>query len=159
MSSKLIVGGIALVVVGLGLLLWQETTMDAKRKNEIASAAPAPQSEPASAPAPRMPAYYASAPDVKSLAPILPAEQFFGPAREGYEKAKEIPQLLAQLPCYCECDLHMGHKSLQSCFSSDHGANCSLCLSEALRAYDLQKKGGMSTAKIREQIIAEFSSQ
>jgi hypothetical protein len=107
---------------------------------------------------PRVPAYSAVAPDLKSLGPLLPPEQFFGTARDGYAKAREIPQTLAQLPCYCHCDQHMGHKSLHTCFETEHAANCSICLNEALIAYDMQKKRGMSPSQIREAIVKEYSA-
>jgi hypothetical protein len=158
MSSKLILGGIIVVAVGAGLLFWQETSLKASRGPAVATPAETSTSAPIPAPTRRVPAYLAIAPDPKSLAATLPPEQFFGTARDGYIKAKEIGPTLAQLPCYCECDMHMGHKSLHTCFETEHAANCSLCLNEALRAYDLQKKEGLSAAKIREQIIAEFSA-
>jgi len=158
MSSKLILGGIFLVAVGAGLLFWQETSLKASRGPAVATSAETSNSAPVPVPTPRVPAYLAIAPDPKSLGATLPPEQFFGTAREGYIKAKEIGPTLAQLPCYCECDMHMGHKSLHTCFETEHAANCSLCLNEALRAYDLQKKEGLSPAKIREHIIAEFSA-
>jgi hypothetical protein len=34
--------------------------------------------------------------------------------------AREIPDVLNQLYCYCECDKHRGHKSLLSCYTDGH---------------------------------------
>ena len=73
-----------------------------------------------------------------------------------YQAAKEIPQTLAQLPCYCHCDRSFGHKSLLTCFASDHGENCGICIGEALMAYNLQKRGGLNASQIREKIIAAY---
>src|SRR6266567_3076880 len=56
-----------------------------------------------------VPKYYETAPT--NLPSTLRAEKFTGKAREGYQVAKEIPQTLAQLPCYCHCDMSIGHKS------------------------------------------------
>jgi len=78
--------------------------------------------------------------------------------REAYKVAGEIPQTLAQLPCYCHCDEGFGHKSLQSCFVDDHAAHCAICTEEALAAYKLQKQG-LTPAQIRERIIAEYSQE
>ena len=38
-----------------------------------------------------------------------------------YEIAHEIPEVLAQQPCYCYCET-FGHGSLLDCWASDHGA-------------------------------------
>jgi hypothetical protein len=104
----------------------------------------------------RVPAYMTDANAISSLGPTLPPEQFFGKAREAYQVAREIPETLAQLPCYCYCDEGHGHKSLHTCYESDHSAHCAMCISEALRAYRLQKEEGLSPAQIRERIIKEF---
>ena len=39
-----------------------------------------------------------------------------------YQVAQEIPEILDQLYCYCECDKHLGHHSLLSCFVDSHAA-------------------------------------
>jgi hypothetical protein len=132
--------------------------MKASRSQDAVAAKSSNFPEPIEKATPRVPAYSAVEPEAKALPATLSADQFFGSAREGYQKAKEIPQILAQLPCYCDCDLHMGHKSLHSCFETDHAAHCSVCLNEALEAYTL-KKEGLSSAKIRERIIAEYSTR
>lgn len=44
-----------------------------------------------------------------------------GKARKAYEIAKEIPQVLVQMPCFCECEAY-GHKNLLDCFIDNHGA-------------------------------------
>jgi len=62
---------------------------------------------------------------------------------------------LAQLPCYCHCDRGQGHKSLHSCFESEHGADCGICINEALMAYSLQKQG-VGVSEIRKQIIDAY---
>ena len=93
------------------------------------------------------------------LPPTLPPERFFGQARRAYQIAQEIPQTLAQLPCYCYCDEAFGHKSLHSCYESDHSSQCAVCVNEALLAYRLQKEQGLTPPQIRERIIAEFSRQ
>jgi hypothetical protein len=96
---------------------------------------------------------------LSQLPPTLPPERFFGQARRAYQIAKEIPQTLAQLPCYCYCDEAFGHKSLHSCYESDHSSQCAVCVNEALLAYRLQKEQGLTAPQIRERIIAEFSRQ
>ena len=104
----------------------------------------------------RVPAYMTDANVIQTLRPTLAPEQFFGKAREAYQAAREIPETLAQLPCYCYCDNNLGHKSLHTCYESDHSAHCATCINEALMAYRLQKDEGLSPAQIRERIIKEF---
>jgi hypothetical protein len=94
-----------------------------------------------------------------NLPPTLQPEQFLGrPTREAYRVVKEIPQIIAQLPCYCHCDKSFGHKSLHTCFVDTHASQCTVCVSEALLAYDLQRSG-LTPAQIRERIIEQYSRQ
>lgn len=107
--------------------------------------------------APRIPAYQ-SASEVARLPPTLPASEFVGKAREAYEVAKKIPQTLAQLPCYCECDKAFGHKSLHTCFVDDHASHCAVCVDEALLAYQLQTEQKLTPEQVREKIVEKYSS-
>ena len=114
---------------------------------------PSPADNPAK---PRIPAYQ-SASEVRNLPPTLPASEFFGKSREAYEVAKKIPETLAQLPCYCECDKAFGHKSLHTCFVDDHASQCAVCVDEALLAYKLQKDEKLTPEQVREKIIEKYS--
>lgn len=70
---------------------------------------------------PNVPPYYSSAEAGKPFPQLLPASVFGDPVvRRAYEIAHEIPEVLVQQPCYCWCE-RMGHGSLLSCFSSQHG--------------------------------------
>jgi hypothetical protein len=53
----------------------------------------------------------------KTLDPNL----FKGKAKRAYQVAKEIPEVLARMPCFCECEA-FGHESLLDCFIDQHGA-------------------------------------
>jgi len=46
---------------------------------------------------------------------------FKGRAKRAYQIAREIPEVLAQVPCFCECEA-FGHESLLDCFIDEHGA-------------------------------------
>ena len=54
--------------------------------------------------------------------PTLDPAQFVGKAAEAHRVAREIPDVLDQLYCYCGCDKHEGHKSLLSCYTDGHAA-------------------------------------
>lgn len=106
----------------------------------------------------RVPAHFENASSIGTLSPTLAPERFIGPTQEAYRIAREIPETLAQLPCYCHCDMSMGHKSLHSCFEDLHASQCAVCVSEALMADNLQKSG-LTPAQIRERIITIYSKQ
>jgi hypothetical protein len=53
--------------------------------------------------------------------PLMPA-LFVGKTATAYQVAQEIPDVLDQLYCYCECDKHMGHLTLLSCFVDSHAS-------------------------------------
>lgn len=71
---------------------------------------------------------------------------------KAYRAAARVPAVLQQLPCYCYCDRGHGHKSLHTCFESEHGANCATCMKEAFFAEQETKKG-KTPAQIRAAII------
>jgi hypothetical protein len=52
----------------------------------------------------------------KTLDPNL----IMGEDRKGYQIAKEIPEILAQLPCFCGCEA-VNHENLLDCFVDEHG--------------------------------------
>ncbi len=107
----------------------------------------------------RVPRFAATKADLKNLPPVLSAAQFTGKTRLAYIAVKEMPETIAQLPCYCHCDEGFGHKSLQTCFTDDHAAHCAVCVEEALLAYKLQKEESLSPAQIRGRIIAQYGGQ
>ena len=55
------------------------------------------------------------------LARTLDPNLFKGRARRAYQIAREIPEVLAQVPCFCECEV-FGHENLLDCFIDEHGA-------------------------------------
>ena len=75
--------------------------------------------------------------------------------RESYRVAREIPQVLMQLPCYCWCD-RIDHKSLLDCFVDDHAEFCGICQDSAFWAHRRMKERA-SIAMIRQEIIHRYS--
>ncbi len=104
-----------------------------------------------------VPAYRDPAPAASQLMPILPADQRVGENFKypfqvhAYELATKIPVVLAQLPCYCYCE-RIGHSSLHTCFESNHGAHCGICMKEVYYAYE-QTKLKKTPTQIRNGII------
>jgi hypothetical protein len=55
--------------------------------------------------------------------PVLSPSLFVGMASEAYAAAKQFPEVMDQVYCYCTCDEPpTNHKSLLSCFTDHHGA-------------------------------------
>jgi hypothetical protein len=105
----------------------------------------------------RVPAFQTDKNSLKKLPPTLSPKKFTGTTRKAYQVAKDMPEVLAQLPCYCYCDQAHGHKSLHTCYTDDHSANCGICIDEALMADRLYKEEKLSVSQIRERIMQEFS--
>ena len=78
-------------------------------------------------------------------------------ARKVYDLAREIPEILDGIHCYCECDGDpMNHRSLLSCFESDQAAGCYACGKEARLVHRLHREG-KSLAEIRRAVDREFA--
>lgn len=52
----------------------------------------------------------------------LDPARFTGTALAAYRVAREIPDVLDQLQCYCACRSQYGHVSLLSCYADGHGS-------------------------------------
>lgn len=84
---------------------------------------------------------------------VVPASRYIQYARVSalYAQAKEVASTLDGLYCHCDCSKHAGHRSLLSCFESDHGAACDICLTEASIAHRMTQDG-RSLEEIRQAI-------
>ena len=94
---------------------------------------------------------YAKHPDPRpdvTAAGVLPAARYGAAPQVSrvYSLAAEIPEILDGLYCYCDCSEHSGHRSLLSCFESDHGAGCDICMIEAETAHRMNAQGESLTA-------------
>jgi hypothetical protein len=152
-TKMLIIMGLAVITVGIVLWTRQPTptaVSDVAQMSHPQSQADSHHGEQ------RVPAFYESAPS--TLPSVLPSEKFIGKTRAAYMAVSEIPETIAQLPCYCHCDEAHGHKSLHSCFETTHAASCAVCVDEALLAYRLQKQEKLTPAQIRERIVRQYSA-
>jgi len=87
--------------------------------------------------------------------PLAPA-LFVGKIETAYQVAHDMPDVLDQLYCYCECDKHSGHRSLLSCYTDQHAANCDVCVNEAVDASRMMKQG-YKMAEIRREVDRKYS--
>ena len=100
-----------------------------------------------------VPPFHTATEAAQSLPPTLVPSSFKQQpeVERAYQAAKEIPEVLAQMPCYCHCD-RIGHRSLHQCYTTDHAASCQICITEALLAEKLHR-AGRSIEEIRKAII------
>jgi len=78
-------------------------------------------------------------------------------ASEAYAAAREAAATLDGMYCHCDCSKHASHRSLLTCFESDHGAYCDVCMGEAMVASGMAKQG-KSLTEIRTAIDRQFGS-
>ena len=162
MKRILIIGLTTLAIASIAITVWSNKQQSRKTMsaNQIADQTPrhaTPPVTPNHAAKNSIPAHHDVAPPLDKLRGTLAPELFTGNVQLAYRAAKEIPQTLAQLPCYCHCDKSKGHQSLHSCFEDEHGENCGICIGEAVMAYNLQRQG-LKTAQIRERIMRAYGS-
>lgn len=140
----LIAGGAAVAL--LGVLMLQRPQVDgsggtgAGGEGEVASHHPAPR--PGITPVKVLPV---------SFVPRTPG------AAEAYAAARTAFGTLDGVYCYCDCSKHSGHRSLLTCFESEHGAYCDICMGEAMVASGMSQQG-KSLEDIRAAIDLRFGS-
>jgi hypothetical protein len=78
-------------------------------------------------------------------------------AVQAYAAASQAAATLDGVYCHCDCSKHAGHRSLLTCFETDHGAYCDICMGEAVLAAQLSARGS-SLQTIREAIDRQFGT-
>lgn len=78
-------------------------------------------------------------------------------ALEAYAAARSAAATLDGVYCHCDCSKHSGHRSLLTCFESDHGAFCDICMGEAMVASGMAARG-QSLMEIRAAIDRQFGT-
>jgi hypothetical protein len=101
-SKGAVAGVVVTVVAGSGALAWQAWS-------------PRPESALTAT-------TVAAAGQRRETRPTLDPTRFVGKAAHAHQVARDMPDLLDALYCYCECDKSIGHKSLLSCYTDGHAA-------------------------------------
>ena len=79
--------------------------------------------------------------------PVLDPAKYAGwndaDVAKAYIVAQQYPATIDLLHCFCECEESPKHhhKTLLTCFTTDHGASCGICQHEALLAGKLKREG------------------
>jgi hypothetical protein len=101
------------------------------------------------------------APDTRAALPkpsvtTLDPAQFSGKVRMAYEAAREVPEVLAKLPCYCGCMSGAGHRNNLDCFHDLHGVECTMCQDIAIDARGMYQSG-FDIDRIRDRIKEKYN--
>lgn len=62
-------------------------------------------------------------------------------ARAVYVKARDVADRLDKMYCYCHCHENHGHRSLLTCYQTEHAEECGICQKEAEQAWQDAKDG------------------
>lgn len=92
---------------------------------------------------------------------VMDPEQYNGSpgtTYAAYVAAKQLPDVCAQLFCYCGCDLTDGHKNVLDCFSCDHAVDCEICKKSAIQAL-LMDKQGKTVGEIQNWVDDQFAKE
>ena len=86
----------------------------------------------------------------------LSPEIFTGRTREAYQAAKDVPEVLEQLPCYCGCRHIFNHENNLFCFKDEHASACTICEDIALEGRKMHDEG-LPIDRIKEVIKDKYS--
>lgn len=99
----------------------------------------------------------------------LPSYAYTNPITlKAYKYATERPDVLEQIPCYCGCGGHSGHRFLRDCFIKDdmtyeeHASFCDTCVGEAIKTQEYLASGKTlkeARALIDQEYGAKFPGQ
>ena len=77
--------------------------------------------------------------------------------RRAYEIAREIPDVLEQIPCHCGCMRNkLGHSNNLDCFRTEHGESCWMCVAIA-HDVDVFTKQGASIDWLRRYVTNVYT--
>lgn len=111
---------VGLAVLGLGLVAgayWGIRKPQAPPESSTIVRTEAPTT-----PRANVPPFHESEEAAEPLPRTLSPAYFRNPyVAQAYRAAQRIPGVLAQQPCYCQCD-KIGHRSLLDCYVSTHAA-------------------------------------
>lgn len=86
---------------------------------------------------------------------VLSPARFVGKTAASYRIAERFGNMLDYMFCYCNCAKNIGHKSLLSCFTDTHAANCGICQDQAFYAANLYEKNN-DIAQVRQAVDRKF---
>jgi hypothetical protein len=61
--------------------------------------------------------------------------------QKSYQAARDVPEVLEHMPCYCGCFTNAGHRNNLDCFKDNHGEHCALCRAIAVESKAMAEQG------------------
>ena len=61
--------------------------------------------------------------------------------QQAYQAARDVPDVLEHMPCYCGCFANSGHRNNLDCFKDNHGVTCALCRTIAIESKAMNQQG------------------
>mgnify|MGYP003349941744 CR=1 FL=1 len=77
---------------------------------------------------------------------------------KAYQAARDVPEVLEHMPCYCGCFSNSGHRNNLDCFKDNHGEHCALCRAIAIESKAMTDQGlpvEQINIAINEKMMAE----
>lgn len=75
---------------------------------------------------------------------------------QAYQAARDVPEVLEHMPCYCGCFANSGHRNNLDCFKDSHGEHCALCRVIAIESKAMTDKG-MAVEQINTAINEKYA--
>ena len=75
---------------------------------------------------------------------------------KSYQAARDVPEVLEHMPCYCGCFANSGHRNNLDCFKDNHGVSCALCRAIAIESKAMSEQG-MAVEQINVAINEKFA--
>jgi hypothetical protein len=131
---------VVVILAGIGWVVWSDNSAPVEQTAAVT-------------PPPNLPLQPVDNTSTQTMSP----EYFQDPkARAAYQVAKDIPEVLQELPCFCGCMVAHGHKNNLFCFRDEHGSACEICEDIALDAKTMHGNGA-SVKEIQETIRNKYS--
>jgi hypothetical protein len=177
--NLLVIGAIAVLVVGGGFLLWNRSSTDPVPNSATANDKPAtPETARASMVVPdanqkSADALAAFGPHKQNNLPPIPFAGYAPPrppevVAAAYQFAAEHPEILSYIPCFCGCE-RSGHRGNHDCFIKsratngdviawdEHGVECAVCIDVATKSRQMHSSGA-SVKDIRAAIEKQYAN-
>ena len=76
--------------------------------------------------------------------------------RDAYQAAKDAPETLEHLACYCGCFREANHRNNLDCFKDSHGTQCALCRAIAIEGRR-ETQQGIPVAQIKHNVDEKWA--
>jgi hypothetical protein len=142
-SKRLIQGFLALLVIGGIASAWYLSG----GSDSSSSSATSPTAAPATVDPKTLPAslknrlVLPAKPLPKRPFTLEPASFKDPEVQKSYQAARDVPQVLEHMPCYCGCFANSGHRNNLDCFKDNHGEHCALCRAIAVESKAMNEQG------------------